>query len=774
MLANRKHLRIDLSVALFLFAGNLLIIGPYLLTDFSSETWNNDYLYIAMARMFRDRPWTWNSLQYCGAPFAYLYPPLFHLLMIAMPVSSLGRAFHLVSGAGYALVPVSLYLLALQLFRSRVAAVFAAVTYSVLPAPVYWLLPAWGHLAASYGHAPWCFVAVIGYKEAGHTLALAVGLLAVAAVWRSRWNIAAACAAAVFLLNWPGVIALLLALTSVAIARTRDLGYAQATQGLIATAGIGYGLSAFWMTPGFFRTSTLLDRVILRHDQVAPWNARTWVILLAAAALLSVALWRRTPPVAAFLIGWLALSGSVVVTYSLTGNYLIPLPQRYVTEFNVALILTLTGLACAARRWRCALMALLLVLGAIAGRGFPRQAWKLQPGSANQQEMLAFQISQWLSQNAGSSRIFAAGELGGSLNAWTDVAQVGGVYQGDSNFLIPAVQKELTLDCAESGRAARIAELWLRALDVQYAVVHGASSREHFHWFVQPERFAGLPVAWSNGAGDTIYRLPPPDDFPAVVVDRAALTRLPRLRSTGDLEFLEAYVAWAQGKRPARIRWSHPDTAEIEADLGANDAVLVKVNYDHGWHVPRARTMADPIGFLLIEMPAGRQSFTLNFGASWEVWLARAITLVTVILLLARVPGYVVALIAGIPAVLAFAVLMADVPSHVTVAEDSFRRVPPPLINPGGIVDGVTGSQPPLVRGHPVSIYGLNFGSKNDPLRVWIGGREAAILYRGANLLNVQLAKDLPPAVDVSVEVSGCRGNSFLVHTRDSGPDERR
>ncbi|HUD99255.1 MAG TPA: hypothetical protein VMR62_06745, partial [Bryobacteraceae bacterium] len=115
----KAALAIDCGIIAILIALNLLVIAPFLTLDFSSQPWNNDYTYIGMSRMFRDRPWSWNSLQYGGAPFHYLYPPLFHLLVLLFPVHSLGRAYHLVSGIGYALVPAAFYLAALQLFRSR-------------------------------------------------------------------------------------------------------------------------------------------------------------------------------------------------------------------------------------------------------------------------------------------------------------------------------------------------------------------------------------------------------------------------------------------------------------------------------------------------------------------------------------------------------------------------------------------------------------------------------------------------------------------------------
>jgi hypothetical protein len=151
----RRHsLAIDCGILASLVFLNLLVIAPFLAMDFSSQPWNNDYTYIGMSRMFRDRPWSWNSLQYGGAPFHYLYPPLFHLLVTLLPVRSLGRAYHLVSGAGYALVPVAFYIAALQLFRSRRLAAALALLQSFSPTVLYYLLPALSGFAGNYRHGP--------------------------------------------------------------------------------------------------------------------------------------------------------------------------------------------------------------------------------------------------------------------------------------------------------------------------------------------------------------------------------------------------------------------------------------------------------------------------------------------------------------------------------------------------------------------------------------------------------------------------------------------
>ncbi len=752
-------------MALALVALNMLLLAPHLATDFTSQPWNNDYILMAMTRMFRARPWGWNPLWYCGFPSTYAYPPLFHALVAAMPVSSVGHAYHLVSGVGYALVPAALYLLALSLFGSRLVALVAALAWSLFPSPIY-VFPSWASLARGFQYAPWPFVALVEHAEAPHILSLAFAALALGAAWRGRWTAASVCTGAVLLTNYTGAAGLVAALAALGIAQGRVLGFGRAALRILGVAGAGYGLAAFWITPGLLYANTTLARNVLpyREQIAAPWNATTWMILLASASLLALSVWRRVPPAPAFLLAWLALSGTPVAAFTLVGNHLQPMPWRQVLELNLVLLLAVSGLACIGRTGRIALLAVAALLGGMAVPGFVRHAWAFQPRSADPRQLVSFEIADWLVRHVGGARVLAAGELNWALNIWADTPQVIGGGQGLSNVLIEAAHKEVTQGCADAG-SAEIAQLWLRALAAPYLVVHGAASREHLHWFVQPERFSSLPLVWTNGHGDSVYRLPPPEVHEAVVVDKELVGRLPPLRSTADREFLAAYVAWAEGKRPARVRWTSAEEATVEADLAEGEGILVKINYDPGWRIAGGRTRPDPIGFLLLDLPPGHRQSALRFGAAWDVWLGRVITLATLLLLLGRAPLFWMAVLSLAPTAIALAALSVNASSRAAVAAETFRRVHPPIISPGGIVDGASGAQP-LTPGGSVSIYGLSLGQQGDQVRVWAGNREAPILYRGAGQVNIRLPNNVPDAVEITVEVNGCRGNSFVVPTR--------
>jgi hypothetical protein len=749
----------DACITAAIFIANLLLLGPWLTTDFSEQPWNNGYIYIATARMFRDLPWTWNPLQYGGAPFHYLYPPIFPTLVGLLRFLSLGHAFHLVTGIGYALAPVCLYVLAMALFRSRALAVFAAIAYSIFPSPAY-LMPSWRTISQPYAHAPLGFVTLVAFDEAAHTFALPLVLLAAAMAWHRRWTPAAVLAGAVFLTSWPALIGLGFAMAGIAVAGWRDWGVPRAAASVAGLIGTAYGLSAFWMTPGNFVSSTLLNRIVLRHTlSAAPWNGKTWIILAAAVAMVALSLWRHIPKAVAMAGTWVALSGLVVVSYAVVGNYLAPSPHRYILELNASSILLVTGLiSIFPRRFHKGAIIILILAAAPFSYRFVTHSWKFQPRSQDPRAGVAYQVAMWLKDHVQTGRVLASGELDSTLNLWTDVAQVGGPGQDPSNFLIFAAERQIAFGC--DADSERIAELWLRALNAPWLVVHGAASREYFHWYARPNRFAALPVAWDNGAGDRVYHLPiEPRD--AVVVD---LHALPHLTSTEDAAFLNAYVNWAAGKRPVPVHWISAGEAAFDVNLAADEAVLLKVNNAPGWRASGATLENDPIGFQLIRLPPGPRHVTLQFGASWDTWLGRAITLVTIILLLARVKPVWIAAGALLPAVAAWAVLISDNP-QTQVAEDAFVRLQPPMINSRGIVDA-TNQQPPLERGRPFSIYGLNFGSPGESVRVWIGDHAAPFDSRGPNQINLHWPADAPASAPVSVEVNGCVGNAFSVTTR--------
>jgi hypothetical protein len=743
-----------------LVAGNLVLLGPWLFMEFSDQPWNNGYIYVGIARMFRDLRWTWNPLQYGGAPFRYLYPPLFHALIVVLgslaPAIPLGRAVHLVAGAAYAATPACLYILGRQLFPGRIPALFAALAYSVLPSPVY-ALTAWRLIAHPFAYAPLGFVTLVAYDEVGHCFGLPLALLALAAMGRSRWRTASLLAGAVFLTNWLALIGLGFMVAGFAIARLRDLGIARSASRAVGVVGAAYGISAFWMTPGYFVSSTLLNRIALRHTLIAsPWSGISWLVLGIALAVVCLCCWRRVPGNVALPAVWVALSGLVVVSYTLAGNYLLPSPHRYVTEFNAGLILLCSALLSLLPRRAQSLIAVsLLIAGLAVSWRFLGHAWKFEPKQQNPTQSVAYRLAFWLKQHAPDARVVAAGELDSTLNLWSDIPQVGGSGQDVSNFLFFAAERQIALGCGADSE--HVAELWMRALNAPFVVVPRADSREYFHWYAEPERFATLPALWDDGSGDTVRRLPGFQPREAVAVDLAALARLPRLGSTADERFLEAYVRWAAGTHPVDLRWRSPDQAEIDAELAPGEAILVKENSDPGWHASGGTISRDPIGFQLIRAAPGQRHLTLRFGAAWDTWLGRAITLATIVLLLVQSPGLSVAACALVPAIGAWALLMASVPNSAAVAEDAFVRLHPPLINPGGIV---------VAPGAVISIYGLDLGKAGDRADVLVNDRAITPEFHGSNRIVVRLPANSAAAAKFGIQVNGCRGNEFVVKTQ--------
>ncbi len=780
----------DILLPGLFFAGNLALLGPYLLSEFSPRTWTFEYTSIALARMFRSQQFTWNPLWYGGSPFHYAHPPLFPAIVAVLtwvlPGLSAARADHIVGAVAYALAPVTLYFLARHLFGSRIWAALAALTYSVSPSPMY-LFDDLARIARPLGWAPWPFIRLVEHGEGPQLAALALLPLALLAAWRAledfrffTYAVASFAAALIPLTHRGSTFGLVIGLAAVLVAQARLYGYRAAVHRTLAIVATAHALSTFWLTAGYFHSLAIMAyvRYMGQTVPVKEIGVNTFWVLVAAYVLVGLARWSRTPRGMAFLLTWIVLAGLPTAAFLVAGSVL-PEHWRYGLELNMALMLAPAGLLSLLplSRGQVWLAAAAMVAALGAGNLFLRTCFRYQ-ASADPRDTLSSQVAGGLARQP-PGRVFVAGELAGTLNAFADVPQVGGGSDYSvSNPLIAAAQREVSLGaCSSAQRARRLAELWPRALGCRYLLAHASASREYHHHFTFIERFAALPQLWSNGRGDVIYRVPGAGDT-AVVVNVQALRRLPPLRSTDDERALAAYVAWAEGRRPAQLQWVRQDRARVVEKLGPGEAILVKTNYDPGWYARGAdfRLSSDPIGFLLLEPPrAGAHSFELRYRGAWDLWLGRGVAAVTALVLLL---GGISPLRFAVGLAIVWLVSLGgwgvrEVPRLIGprafLAQQAFQRIQPPLISPQGIVDAETFGPPPLRAGAPVAILGRNFGGPQDRLRILVNGREARLLHRSSEQATIELpALAAATRVEIAAEVNGCRGNAFLVDVEPS------
>jgi hypothetical protein len=202
---------------------------------------------------------------------------------------------------------------------------------------------------------------------------------------------------------------------------------------------------------------------------------------------------------------------------------------------------------------------------------------------------------------------------------------------GVNNGLAVAAQWQVLLS-----DNADISIEWMRSLGVDAVVVNGPGSKEMYHDFQHPQKFAGkLPVLFDNQQGDVIYAVP--RRFPGIarVVDAARLEAVKPFAREPDLESLRAYAAVVeQGPdAAATVVWQGSDSFRARATLQPGQALLIQESWDPAWHawsagreVPVRR---DPMGFMMAAALPGEQDIAFAFTLPLENAVGRAISLLT-------------------------------------------------------------------------------------------------------------------------------------------------
>ena len=595
------------AAGLALFAINALLTLRLFFISYTREMGSIEAAFIGLARYIGEHfgDLNWFPLWYGGIPFPDAYPPLLHFTVAA--VAAAGRispalAYHAVTATVYALGPVALFWAAWRLGAPRTIAWLSALGYSLL-SPSCWLIRAVRYDAGGW-FAPRRLDTLVVYGEGPHLTALlflplAVGMVHVALDKRRPvYYVGASLAvASVVLSNWIGAFALSLALSAYLLA-----GFAKRPAPhwwrAAAIGAYAYALALPWMTPSTIAT------IRANAPLVGGRFAASLLLDAAFAAGLLAAAWGlarlRLRPGARFGLLFLYGTGFIALAAFYFHKSVLPQPERYHLEMDLAFWLAVAGVAAQMPRvpHPRAVFAGLLIICLPLWLHQRRMAREMEKPIAIQ-STVEYEISRWLGSHP-QGRVFAPGSIGFWMDAFSDTPTLtGGFDNGERNTFLQDVIFQVY-----AGDRQQTALDWLRAFGCDAVVGDAKDSREVYHPYAHPEKFAGLPELWRDGA-DVIYSVPRRNRGLAHVVHAADL---PAVRPPGyDTRPLKRYLAALDDPSlpPAAFAWRGPSAAAITADLRPEELLSVQVTYDQGWHAgvngsPR-RLWEDKLGQLVVE-----------------------------------------------------------------------------------------------------------------------------------------------------------------------------
>ena len=651
-----RRLPVDLLVAGGLFVVQAALIAPLFAGDFTRARGSIESAYITDARFiaahFPDL--SWNPLWYLGFPFEWFYTPLLPAVVAVLGKLSgdVPAAYRIVAATGYALGPAALYLASRQVTRLRLAGAFAALAFIFLPSPDY-LFPALRADATSFFTGlvlppNWRLVVLIKYGEGPHVLSLSLALLALAATARyvrscsgRRLALAVLALVAVALTNLIGVLGASV-FVGLLPASAPLGGSALGRWARVLRVGVLGGLlSLGWYSVGFIRAV---------FGFTTPGGAEGgsayifFPVIILIGLLLVAQLSSRVPEGLELAIGWSLVFAVIVAAFQLGGAALAPQPTRYALELDAAVAIAFGVASAALVRWLAGLLdpravgalALACCAAAVAlGAG----AWSAVRDDLAPDPLWSDWSERatalWLAEHLGpGERAYLSGDHAFWLDVFADVPQVrGGVDFAFSNPWWADVAYQMN-----NGQDADMSVLWMEALPVRYVVVTGPGSTEVYKedW-VYPRKFDGrLPLALDQ-RGVRVYEVPRVGDGRLVIArvgDLAAPT------SAVDRAALEAYVARMREARvPGRLEQRGLGGWRAEVDVVDGESVVLRQAYDTGWHATvdgrGVAVRADPVGQLLVPVPAGAHVVELDHRVHGDLLAGLAVAALTALGLLA-------------------------------------------------------------------------------------------------------------------------------------------
>lgn len=584
------------AIVLAIFLLNVWLFWPLFVPGDSPYRDTIEAGYKGMSRFIaaNPNPWGWNRLQYGGLPTQFMYVPALHYAS-AFLSWTLGMtpmyAYKVLTAVMACLGPVAMFVFVLTWTRSRWWALAAALSYTFL-SPLYGLIQQIDG-DRGYVYLPWRMQVFAKYGEGPHTAGLTLIAFAMVMAWhtataeRRFWHVPALAIlfALVCLTNWIAALALALCMSVLLIASAGFEPFHRWR--LIGAALLAYGLACWWLTPTFISTIAFnwpKDAFNYKLQQTQMWLLAGWIVGIVLVRALAWALNWHFFPTFTWLGVW-TFGYPVLIFYSY-GIDTLPESRRYSVEwmfFFFAAVIHFFSWALASGN-RVRQFAAVLVALAFLGTG-TRQARNLLVQPYDRWKPIApeataeYQIGRWIAGQNPQGRVLATGGLRFRLNSWFDLQQVGGAFESGVRNRIPVdfTYQIVTGLGSRLDREAHDSLLQMKALGVEYVVVHGPESEEHYRDYKNPMKFEGvLEKPWARG-NDWVYRVP--------FVSLAHLIRPDEQPERAHKDSLGKYVGAIDdsGRPKLRARWVDASTLEVAGPVLAGHDVVLAVTHEAGW-----------------------------------------------------------------------------------------------------------------------------------------------------------------------------------------------
>jgi hypothetical protein len=630
------------AAALVLFLVNAFVVARLFLVEYTREMGSIEAAYISISRYLTEN-WhdlTWFPLWYGGIPFQNTYPPLLHL-MVAVTAEicgwSAGRAHHFVTALAYCLGPVTLFWMLLRLSGDRAASAFSALLYSLVSTSAF-LIPVVAHDIGSVLHAR-RLQALLRYGEGPHVTSmtlLAVAIVCLDLAYERRrpvyYVLAAAVVSAVVLTNWLGGFAMGAAIISYLLARRATVG--------VWLVAMALGVYAYALASPWIPATTLLavrtnaQRIGGPFTIGAQHLVYALVFLAGLAGLQRLLIRMKASSVLHFSALFFLFMGGVTLAAEYFGLFLLPQPQRYHLEMEMAVApLAIFGLHGLLRSrsflLRAAVAAVFLLF---CGNQALKYRWYAKPMMTpiDITQTIEYKTARWFDINMRDRRVMAPGSSSFWMNAFTDTPQIGGGFdQGITNQNLPAAQFQIYSGMGTGDKEGEAALLWLKALGVHAVAIGGPTSREFFKPFRNGRKFEGLAQELWRDGDDRIYAVPQRSASLAHVMGQNQLvTRAPI--NGADTAPLQPYVAALDDNAYplAQWRWRSRHSGTAKAKFSPGQILSVQIAYHPGWSAyAGARALPvnrDELGQIWVKPDcSGECSVEFAFTGGTEAALAR-------------------------------------------------------------------------------------------------------------------------------------------------------